>query len=337
MRKEQALPVVRLLFAIVLAGASAFSFSVARARAEGASQGKRVAYFQNAPTNPFTSKMMQAFVDRAKSHGMDVTVFASTFDPALQAQQIDDAIARKFDLLAVQPINDQAVVPPLLRAKKAGIPVVIVNTEPKEGTEDLFVAFIGESSRQMGKLAGEAIVDIIKTSGRESAKIALLTGPLQEEVVARRVATIKEAVAVDPKIQIVAIEDVKWDMANAERVAGQLYGRFAPQGGLDLIYGMADNVAIGALKAAEAANIPLGIAKGQLIVMGGACQPPGIAAIKAGKEYATGVQLPPRTGAGAADLAKDYFEGKTPGKMNYLEVDTVTKNNLDKWAERCSW
>jgi hypothetical protein len=57
---------------------------------------------------------------------------------------------------------------------------------------------------------------------------------------------------------IVAVEDARWDTATSERVAGQLYARFATSGGLDAVYGMADNQASAAIRAAEAAGIAVG-------------------------------------------------------------------------------
>jgi len=302
-----------------------------------AQQGKKIAYFQNGPNNPYTSRMMNAFVDQAKTHGMETTVFPTNFDPALQAQQIDDAIAQKFDLLALMPVGAETVIPPLIRAKAAGIPVIIVNTEMKPGSEELYMSFVGERSVEMGELAGKAMAEVLKASGRKTAKIVLLTGPLTENVVAQRVDAIKAALAATPEYQIVAMEDVKWDMANAERVAGQHYARFAPEGGIDLIYGMADNVAIGAIRAAEASGQSLGTGPEQLIVMGGACQPPGIEMLKSGKSYATGIQIPQRTGRVAADLANDHFNGKTLEHDYVQEVATVTLDNLPEWEERCSW
>jgi ABC-type sugar transport system substrate-binding protein len=305
--------------------------------AEGASKGKKIAYLQTAPTHPFIAALTKAMLDRAKTYGMDVTIFDTNYDAAVQSQQIDDAIARKFDLLAVMAASEQAIVPPLLRAKQAGIPVILVNTPPKDGTDSLFLSFIGEDGILMGKLSGESALEALKESGRDGGKIALITGSLQEGVGPRRVAGFREAVKANPKAEIVAVEDAKWDTALSERTAGQLYARFAASGGLDLIYGMADNQAVAAIKAAEAAKIEPGLGKGQMIVLGGNCLRDGIAMIKAGKEYSTGLQVPERTGIGTADLIEAYFAGKPVPKMNYLPVETITKANLAKWEGPCSY
>jgi ABC-type sugar transport system substrate-binding protein len=307
------------------------------AGAESAAQGKRIALLETSPTHPFIAALTKAMLDRAKSYGMEVTVFVNTFDPGLQSQQVDDAIARKFDLLAIMAASEQAIVPPLLRAKEAGVPVILVNTPAKDGTESLFVSFIGEDCTLMGKLSGESALAALKESGRPGGKIALITGSLQEGIGPRRVAGFREAVKANPKVEIVAVEDAKWDTALSERTAGQLYARFAASGGLDLVYGMADNQAVAAIKAAEAAKIVPGLGPGQMIVLGGNCLKDGIAMIKAGKEYSTGLQVPERTGVATADTIEAYFAKKPVPKMNYLPVETVSKATLDKWEGPCSY
>ena len=85
----------------------------------------------------------------------------------------------------------------------------------------------------------------LKDGGRDGGKIALITGSLQEGVGPRRVVGFREAMKANPKAQIVAVEDAKWQTDLSERIAGQLFARFAAQGGLDVIYGMADNQAAG--------------------------------------------------------------------------------------------
>jgi ABC-type sugar transport system substrate-binding protein len=91
------------------------------------------------------------------------------------------------------------------------------------------------------------------------------------------------------------------------------------------------------VQAAKAANIPLGIEKGKLIVVGSNCLKQGIAGIKAGEQYSTGIQVPSRTGTKAAELIADHFNGKKLNKAEILPVETVTKANIDKWEALCTY
>ena len=123
---------------------------------------------------------------------------AAGFDgPA--ARQIEDAIARKYDILVIQAVSEQGVVPSLVRAKQAGIPVILSNNPIKAGSEDLYVTFVGQDQTEMGRIAGKAIVDALKASGRDGGKIALITGALSEGVGPRRLAGIKKAWPLIPR------------------------------------------------------------------------------------------------------------------------------------------
>ncbi|MGA7489677.1 MAG: sugar ABC transporter substrate-binding protein [Xanthobacteraceae bacterium] len=307
------------------------------AQAGDASKGKKVLLLESFTAHPYVATTEKSFRERAQSYGMDVTVQAAGLDAALQARQADDGIARKFDLIVIQPISEQGVVPVLTRAKQAGIPVIIVNNTPKDGTEDLYVTFVGQDQNEMGRIVGRAVLQALKDSGRDGGKVALITGALQQGLGPRRVAGFKEAVAANPKVAIAAIEDGRWDTATSERLAGQLYARFAATGGLDAVYGMADNQAVAAIKAAEAAGIAVGTGAKQLIVVGGNCQKEGLDAISAGKMYSSVTQIPTDLGRRTADTADEFFAGKTLPKAVLLPVELITKANLAQWRGPCTY
>jgi ABC-type sugar transport system substrate-binding protein len=317
--------------------AAAIATSQTATQAAGASDGKKIAFLVTGAILPFPGGTKAAFLDSAKSAGMQVSSFEQMFDAARQVQQFDDAIARKFDLIAVMPSSEQAIVPALIRAKQAGIPVIIFTSPPKDGSDDLFTSFIGEDATEMGRLSGRSILQGLKESGREGGKVALITGSLQEGVGPRRVAGIQEVLKTDPKVQLVAIEDAHWDPVESERIAGQLFARFSSQGGLDAIYGMNDDQSVAIIRAAEAAGLSAGSKPGQLIVVGGNCVAPGIDMIRQGKQYSTVVQYPSRIGKGLAQMIDDYFSGKTLPKYNYQPVETITQRNLAKWEGPCSY
>jgi ABC-type sugar transport system substrate-binding protein len=300
-------------------------------------KGKKVLLAESFAAHPYVATIIKSFKAKAESYGMEVTVQAAGVDAALQARQFEDGVARKFDLIVVQAVSEQAIVPALAHAKEAGIPVIISNNTPKDGTEAYYQTFVGQDQLEMGRIVGRAIIKGFKDSGRDGGKVALITGVLTEGIGPRRLAGIKEALAANPKIEIAAVEDGKWDTATSERVAGQVFARFAAQGGLDAIYGMADNQAVAAIKAAEAANIAVGTGPKQLLVFGGNCLKEGIEAIKAGKMYSTVSQIPTDIGAKLADEANEYFSGKTLPKQTLLPVNLIDKANVAQWEAACTY
>src|SRR5499427_9497445 len=222
--------------AVALITALSLSFLIP-AVADATPKGKKIAFLVTSPTHPFIATLSKTFVSRANSFGMEVNTVSQHFDAALQAQQVDDAIARKFDILAIIAGSEQAIVPALSRAKQAGVPVILVNSPPRDGSEDLYLSFVGEDHVELGRITGVSVLQA-----------------LQEGVGPRRVAGFREAMKANPKAQIVAVEDAKWQTDLSERIAGQLFARFAAQGGLDVVYGMADNQAAAIVQAAKSAG-----------------------------------------------------------------------------------
>lgn len=300
-------------------------------------EGKRVAYLTASTKNPFIAALANSLTRRAEELGMKVTVFASPFDPALQAQQMNDVIAQKYDMIALTAVSENAIIPSLERAKAAGIPVILSNTPGKKGHEDLWVSWVGENHYELGRITGEAVVKALHMNGRNGGKVALVTGALMEGVAPHRVAGFKEVVSKDSSIEIVAIEDAHWSTSESEKIAGQLFARFAARGGLDAVYGMADNQAGAIVQAAEDAGIPLGTGKDELVVVGSNCMKVGIDHIKAGRMFSTGTQLPAVTGRRTSELMADYFNGKSLPKEVVLPAVLITKENIAEYEGPCSY
>jgi len=198
------------LTAVGIAVAVALSFGASfapPADAADGSKGKKVLYLETFATVDYVAAVVRAFRERAESYGMEVTTLASGADAALQAQQVDNGIARKFDAIAIQSLSEQGIVPSLVRAKQAGVPVILSNNPIKEGSEDLYLSFVGQDQFEMGRIAGKSILEALKESGRDGGKIAAITGALQQGIGPRRLAGIREALKANPKVEIVAVED----------------------------------------------------------------------------------------------------------------------------------
>jgi ribose transport system substrate-binding protein len=296
---------------------------------------KRVAELTPSTKNPFLAAVADTFGKAIAGHDISVTLMSGNFDPALQARQVSDAIAQKYDLLAISAISAHAIIPALIQAKQAGIPVVLINNPIEEGHDDLFVTFVGENQKALGRIAGEELVKALH--GRKDAKVAIIAGTLTEATAQLRIAGFKEAIAKNPEIKVVAVDDAHWDTANSERIAGQLFARYAASGGLDAIFAMADNMASGVVRSAQAAGVPLGTGSKDVILVSSNCMKFGIRQIEAGQQFSTATQMPGRTGKVAAARIIDYFAGKKLDKHYFLPVAAITKANVKEYADACTF
>jgi ribose transport system substrate-binding protein len=305
--------------------------------ANAAPEGKRLILL----TGPTQDRLINGFATEfratAEKAGMKVTLLTSPFDPALQAQQIDDAVGQKPDMIIVQPLSSKAIVPALTRAKAAGVPVFLA-IAPLEGDASLYVGAAGLDDEKSGALAAESLIDGLKKSGREKANVAAITGSLAEGIAPIRLKGFKDRLAKESWIKLVQVEDAQWNPQKTESIAGQLLARYAAQGGLDGIYGMNDAQANAIIQAADSAGLTPGVGKGELIVVGGGCQETGIRNIKASKQFATlSGPLPSFDGPAAAQNVTAYFESKEFPKLVVTPLEIITAANLDKYAKPCSF
>jgi ribose transport system substrate-binding protein len=290
-----------------------------------------------ANTNPYIGAWTATFMKFAGQAGMKVTNLSSNYDAAVQSQQVDDAIAQKFDIIVMVYVNDQAIVPALTRAKAAGIPVVLVVTPLKKDYEELFMSYVGTDHGDLGRLAAEGMVKGLMAEGKTKAQIVAVTGIAQQLNVQTRIAAFKEVLAKHPGLELVAAEDGKWNTALSEKITGELLVRFNARGGVDGVFAMADNQATGAIQAIESAGLKVGVANNGIVVVGSNCMKDGILHIKSGQQYATATQIPTEEAEVAAKKVAAYFNGEKLKKYELVPVFGITKENVDKFAAGCSY
>src|SRR6202161_3954749 len=125
-----------------------------------AAQGKRVVFLDGPIADKFIGGLTRSFTETAKANGLDVSVVQSPFDPALQAQQMDDAIAKKVDAIVMMIMSQKALLSALTRAKEAHIPVILIN--PPLSQEALYQVFKQKEAYEMGATAAKAMADGLK-------------------------------------------------------------------------------------------------------------------------------------------------------------------------------
>jgi ribose transport system substrate-binding protein len=300
-------------------------------------EGKRVMLLGTANTNPYIGAWTSTFTKFATQAGMKVTNLSSNYDAAVQSQQVDDAIAQKFDLIAIVYVNDQAIIPALTRAKAAGIPVVLIVTPLKKEYEELFTSYIGTDHAELGRLAAEGMVKGLQAEGKTKAQVVAVTGVAQQLNVQTRMAAFKEVLSKHPGIELVATEDGKWNTAMTEKITGELLVRFSGRGGIDGIFAMADNQATGSIQAVESAGLTLGVANKGIVVVASNCMKDGMVHIKSGQQYATATQIPTEEAEVAAKKIAGYFNGQKLQKYELVPVHGITKDNLAQFEAGCSY
>ncbi len=170
----------------------------------------------------------------------------ANFDPALQISQVEGFIAKDVDFLCILPMEEEGMAPTVLRANRAGIPVIAMGMDPVQAGGQLTLDLLGDVESdhyQGGQQAAEALVKEMGTEGH----IAIITIGFEMRPVAKRVEGFKDFIAQYPDIKIVA-EQRAVNTEEAMAVAENIYQAHPD---LDGAFGSYANAILGLAQAAK--------------------------------------------------------------------------------------
>jgi len=251
--------------------------------------------------------------DEAEKHGYKLLISTAEFDPARQANQIDEFIVQKVDALVVCPCDSRSVGASILAANDAGIPVFtadIASTAPIGKV----TAHIASDNVAGGREAAKLLAKAIGGAG----KVVILSHP-EVASVTDRVSGFKQEIAGYAKIEVVAELSANGKRDKAVRVMEDLL-----QAHDDLVgvFGINDDSALGALAAIEAAG-----KLGKIKIVGYDATPEARSKIKAGAIYGDVIQHPRKIGALTIATIYDHLEGRSTPASIPVEVGTYTADS----------
>jgi len=234
-------------------------------------------------------------------------------DSSRQVSQVQAFIQQKVDILIVSPNEPDPLTPPVQQACDAGIPVIILDRSVKT---DCYTSFIGGDNVAIGKAAGELAVKLLPNGG----SVVELRGIGSDQPQIDRDQGFRDAIAANPKIQIVKDQEAKWLKEEGTKVMQQWL-----QAGtkIDLVYAHNDPMALGAYLAASG----MGKAKDiKFIGIDGLAIPDGgIRAVQNGQ--LAGTFIYPTGAKEAVDTIMKMVGGQTPEKKLVLPTTAITPDN----------
>ena len=253
-------------------------------------------------TNPFFQTIADAMETEAAKHGYKLLVVSGDRDVKRQADQIDEFIVQGVDAIVLNPCDSKSIGPAIQKANAAGIPV-FTNDIKYDGDDAQVVCHVATDNYQGGKLAGQAMVKLLRDTG---GKVAVLHFP-QAESCQLRVKGFGEILdAHNAENGANQIEIVKTLDGGGDREEGLRAARDAIEANPDLaaIFAINDPSALGARAALEAAG-----RADQVRIIGFDGQRIGKQAILEGKIVCDPVQFPERIGAKTIELLVRHFDG----------------------------
>lgn len=269
--------------------------------------------------NNFIVKIKDGMEAKAKEMGVKLILNDAQRDASKQIQQVETFIAQKVDAIVLQPCEYDASSPCVEKAKAAGIPIVLCN----QGTKVVGDAIVSQADFQCGQLAMGYIAKRLNGKGN----IAIIRGYPGQSAEIERTKGVKEVLAQNPDIKLLAEQTGEWDRAKTMSVMENYLQAFGDK--LNAVYVENDEMAMGALKAIQAAN-----KKDKIILVGSDFVDDARPAVKEGTLDASVYNNAPGQGAGALEVAVKIVKGEKYDKELLLPFELVTKENVDEYLKR---
>jgi ribose transport system substrate-binding protein len=277
----------------------------AKSAGSAAAGGPVIALVPKTLNNPFFIDMQRGAEEAARAAGVTLVVQAAEreTDVERQMQIIENLIQRKVSALILAPSGSREIVPVVLKANQAGIPVLIVDTRldaaALQASGGKTVTFIGSDNHEGGKIAGQFAVERLGGQGR----VAVLEGIAGHETGDARVRGFREALQGHPGITVVASQPANWERDQGYTVFQNI---LQANPTVNALFAANDLMALGAVEAIAAAG-----KTGKVMVIGFDAQDEARAAVKAGKMAATIAQNPALMGRTAVERAVALLKGES--------------------------
>lgn len=289
----------------------------AEAAAEPKEGGYKFGYTCMDGTNPFFVTLENTIREGVEANGDQLISVDPANDVTLQIQQIEDLIAQDIDAIFLNPAEAEGILPALDALKEAGIP--IINFDAEVADLEYLASYIGSDNYNAGKVCGEDLVKKYPDGG----DIIVLDSPTMNSVVDRTNGFLD---AIEGKgFNIVAQQDAK---GNLEVSMGITEDLLQAHSDVVAIFGGNDPTALGALAAANAANIQ------ECLIYGVDGSPDIKAELASGESLiaGSGAQSPINIAKSSVDVMYKFLSGEKVDERYPVETFLITAENVNDYG-----
>lgn len=305
-RRTTTFILICLLTVLALAGA------VVSAQDEAPTLGLSVSTLNN----PFFVTLRDGAQAAADELGAELIVLDSQDDPATEAANIEDLIAQGVDAIIVNPTDSDAVVPSILAANDAGIPVFTVDRSASEGD---VVSHIASDNVAGGRLAAQFLCDAL---GGEGAVVELEGIPGTSAARDRGAGFNAYMSEECSGVEIVARQTANFNRAEGLTVFENI---LQAQDTIDGVFAHNDEMVLGAIEAATAAGRAENI-----VFVGFDAVDDAVNAVREGTLAATVAQQPALIGRLGVETAVGFLSGEETADSIPVDLELVTQESLSE-------
>jgi ribose transport system substrate-binding protein len=260
--------------------------------------------------NPFFVDLRDGAQAAADKAGVTLVILDAQNDPAKQASSIEDLIAKKVNLVAINPTDSDAIVPTVKKLNAAKISVITVDRGANGGD---IVAHIASDNVAGGMMAAEYVGKRLNGRGN----VVMLEGIAGTSAARDRGKGFREGLKKYPNIRIVASQTADFDRAKGLQVMENI---LQAQKKIDAVFAQNDEMALGGVQAIAAAKRDKG-----MFVVGFDAIADALKAVQEGKLAATIAQQPKEMGRLAVEAAVKVLGGQKVPKFTPVPLKLVTK------------
>ncbi|ARU64223.1 D-ribose ABC transporter substrate-binding protein RbsB [Histophilus somni] len=257
--------------------------------------------------NPFFVSLKDGAQKKADELGYKLVVLDSQNDPAKELANVEDLMVRGAKVLLINPTDSEAVSNAVAIANHRNVPVITLDRGAAKGK---VVSHIASDNVAGGKMAGDFIAQKLGTN----AKVIQLEGIAGTSAARERGEGFKQAIA-EHKFDVLASQPADFDRTKGLNVMENL---LASKSAVQAVFAQNDEMALGALRAINAANK-------KVLVVGFDGTDDGVKAVKSGKLGATIAQQPELIGSLGVETADKVLKGETVAEKIPVDLKVIVK------------
>ncbi|MFO1070688.1 MAG: ABC transporter substrate-binding protein [Geminicoccaceae bacterium] len=208
----------------------------------------KVGFAQTESNNPWRLAQTASMKDEAAKRGWTLVYTDAAGSAAKQVADVKSMIAQRVDVILLAPREEKPLIPAVMEAKKAGIPLFLidrsVDANLAKAGED-YVAFIGSDFVKEGLMAAEVLTKAVNGE----AKIIELQGTIGSSPANDRKSGFADYIKNYPGMQIIASQSGDFARDKGRQVFETLY-QAHPEA--TALYSHNDEMTMGAIAAMEA-------------------------------------------------------------------------------------
>ncbi|WP_131974534.1 substrate-binding domain-containing protein [Cricetibacter osteomyelitidis] len=285
-------------------------------------------YVIGAPMVAFADKwqtyLQEAIKDFDKKHDdVEIRLADANNDPARLLNDVETFIDQKVDALLVVPTDPNIVKTIGRKAKKAGIPLIIVNRKPNDEDMQNVTSYVGSDEIEGGRIQANYIVN---TLDGKPAETIILMGVLGLDATSKRTQGNKEVFDQHDNIKVFGEQEGKWERDRGLAIAENV---LAANKNINVIVSNNDEMAIGAILATR----KLGIKDEDITIVGLDATPDALEYLGKGLD-ATVFQSAQGQGYTGAEVAYRAAKGEKVDKITWVPFELVTPDKKEEYQAK---